>query len=120
MSSPQLFFAQLPLETSTSKVPTFLVSDMFLVVAAALVIGGAIVAWLVVFRGPKSDISPARRVYKGHAPAEEESEEPETSSSGRRRKKRRSRRREHRSRNPTLAETGGLPPPRGPEAPLIP
>ena len=33
----------------------------------------------------------------------------------RHRKKRRSRRREHRQRNPTLSQTGGLPPPRDPE-----
>ena len=40
---------------------------------------------------------------------------------GRRRRRRRRRRRDHRSRNPTLAETGGLPPTKseGPSAPSL-
>jgi hypothetical protein len=55
---------------------------------------------------------------------EEESEETATASlegakgvRERRRKKRRTRRRHHRSRNPTLSQVGGLPPPRDPKQP---
>lgn len=119
MSKPWLILAQLPLQPPVSKASSFQVMDLFLVLGIILVLGLGIVAWLLIVRGPKSDISPARRVYKGHSSTDEEDEQNEHSSS-RRRKKRKSRRREHRGRNPTLAETGGLPPPRGPEAPLIP
>lgn len=122
MISAQIFLAQLPIPVPTSKVPRFLLSDVFLIIAGAAVLFGLAVAWLVYVRGPKSDISPARRVYKGHpAPPPVEVKEAEGEKQSRRnRKKKRTRRREHRARNATLSETGGLPPPKGPEAPLIP
>src|SRR2546426_8548985 len=51
----------------------------------------------------------------------EEEGEAEETHPGRRHRRRRRRRRDHRPRNPTLAETGGLPPskPEGPSAPSV-
>lgn len=118
MSNSCLMLAQISFDAPVTKVPTFQIMHLFIVLGIVLALGAAIVTWLLIFRAPKSDISPARRVYKGHSSESEESTE--SNDSGRRRKKRRTRRREHRGRNPTLAETGGLPPPRGPEAPLLP
>ena len=119
MSGGFLILAQLPLPKPTSKVPGFWASDVFLIIGAALVLGGIIAAWVFLSRRPKTDVSPARRVYKG-TPAPGTSAETGGSGDQRKLNRKRSRRREHRARNPTLSETGGLPPPRGPEAPLIP
>ncbi|MHB8523722.1 MAG: hypothetical protein ACYDH9_23610 [Limisphaerales bacterium] len=51
------------------------------------------------------------------APAAADSEDPDDSGPHRHRHRRRRRRRDHRPRNPTLAETGGLPPERPDEPP---
>ena len=120
MSAAALMLAELPITAPTTKVPGLWASDLFLIFAAALLLCGTIAAWVFFTKRPRSSGgSPARKVYKGISPANAEAGGDE-SGSGKRRKRRKSRRREHRGRNPTLSETGGLPPPRGPEAPLIP
>ena len=100
-----LLASELPLP-GTSKVPGMVASDLVMIIGFAALIFGAFIAYIVFIRGPKNQI-PARRIYKS-------SDEP-PSSSGRKRKRKKTRRREHRSSNPTLAQTGGLPPPRNPE-----
>jgi len=64
-----------------------------------------IVLWAIFLRKPRRRQS-GEKHRRHHSPARPNSDE---GSGGRRRKWRR-RRREHRPRNPTLAETGGLPP----------
>jgi hypothetical protein len=90
-------------------------SNLVLILTVALLIAGVFIAYIVFIRGSKSEIQiPSRRIH------EDEDEEGSSSSSsekgeGRRRKKKRTRRREHRHRNPTLSQTGGLPPSRDSE-----
>lgn len=116
MSVPFSMLAQvnnIPVPPAGSKAATFIFSDVALIFLAAGAIMLAILVWVLVVRGPKQQ-GRSRRIYKESQPSSDEDEEKGT---GRRRKKRRVRRREHRSRNPTLAETGGLPEPRPPGVP---
>jgi len=75
------------------------------------VAGGAIFAtlaiWLIYRRKRRKRVTGGEKVFRpNQSAAEEEAHAEEV----RRRYKRRVRRRDHRGRNPTLAETGGLPP----------
>lgn len=128
----------LPGSTSSgTRTAGVLIGDILLVVAAALVL--ALVLFLGVkylYKGSESSrtsnwrVSSSRR-RRGESGSsngsegsvsEEEgeaSEEGEADENGmvRRRKRRRRQKRDHRPRNPTLAETGGLPPERNPQTP---
>lgn len=84
----------------------FVFSDLAILCLVLLFLTGALFFWAFFIRGPKQQSS-TRRI-------ERESSSDEEGSSGRRRKRKKVRRREHRKRNPTLAETGGLPEPRPP------
>lgn len=86
-----------------------------------LLIGGlvlAIIAWAVFIRGPRKHPEEVNRQPLAANPdpyvtVTEDGRE-------RHKKKRRVRRRDHRQRNPTLDQTGGLPPPRDPhESPSV-
>ena len=100
-----LLAADMPIP-GTSKVPGMVASDLVMIIGLAALIFTAFIAYVVFIRGPKNQV-PARRIYK--------SSDESSSSSGRKRKRKKTRRREHRQSNPTLAQTGGLPPPRNPE-----
>jgi hypothetical protein len=78
------------------------------VAGAGLLVLGALTLWL---KGRRSRHRHHRRHTRPEtlANAVEQTEEPDELPQ---RHRRRRRRREHRPRNPTLAETGGLPPPR--------
>lgn len=91
-----------------SKVPGLVASDLILIVGLAALLFGAIITWIVFVRGPKT---PKESRAKPITPAVTTTEDGRE----RVRKKKRTRRREHRQTNPTLAQTGGLPPPRPPE-----
>ena len=84
-------------------------TDMLLIIAITLVVGLVLVIWAVYIRKPKEDRS-AR--FKTRPYVEELDD-----GTIRKRKKRKRLRREHRERNPTLAEVGGLPPLKGDSAP---
>lgn len=99
----------LDLPTAT-KVPKLVASDMALIIGLAVLLVGAIFVWVVFVRGPKKHPS-ERRTYLKAKPQVTVTEDGRE----RVRKKKRHRRRDHRQRNPTLAQTGGLPPPRDPE-----
>ena len=77
-----------------------------IVFGAIVTVVVAVLIWVIFFRKRED---PSARRYREHftRSAEIQSNSPENKESSRRRKKRR---REHRQRNPTLAETGGLPP----------
>ena len=97
---------------TNSKVPGLVASDMVLIFSLATLIFGGIIAWVVFVRGPKKHPSerrppPASAPPKVNVTITEDGME-------RVRKKKRARRREHRQINPTLSQTGGLPPPRDP------
>lgn len=96
-------------------------SDVGLVVAAGFGVGLILLVCVRFFRRPRRSThshatsSAGRRERKERvaaAAAEEEDSGEGGGGGGRRRRRRRSPRREHRPRNPTLAETGGLPPAR--------
>lgn len=128
---PLLAAVDLPQPTTTTKIPAFLYSDIGVICILSGLTMLALLCWVVFVRGAKQQI-PARRIYKSsrsHSssasaaaptpPENDLAEEQESTHATRerRRKKRRTRRREHRGRNPTLAQTGGLPPPRNPDFP---
>ncbi len=92
----------------------FTTTDLLIVVSAALVVGLALLIWAVFLR--------KRRDEHDHPdPHRTESIVEAPSSSGhhgrRKHKRRRRRRRDHRPRNPTLSQTGGLPSPRPEDQP---
>jgi hypothetical protein len=89
--------------------------ELFWVLVAIGAIVLVIIAWALFFRRRPDEVSgwgPARSHY--HEPSADLGSK---SSHGSRRRRRRRRRREHRPRNPTLAETGGLPPVRPEQSP---
>lgn len=92
-----------------AKVPRLVASDLVLIIGLAALLFGGIVTWVVFVRGPRKHPSEDRVPASGK-PAATITEDGRE----RRRKKKRSRRRDHRQRNPSLAQTGGLPPPRDP------
>jgi type VI protein secretion system component VasK len=84
--------------------------DAILVFGALTVVTLIIVVWAAFIRKKPREHSSQhhhrhRPATQSEAVSQETAEEP-----GRERRRRRRRRREHRPRNPTLAETGGLPP----------
>jgi hypothetical protein len=96
-------FAQVTLGApEPSKVPGFVLRDFVSILGAGLIIFLVLVLYVALIRGPKQQTR-SRRIYKSDGDSD-------ASASGKRRKKKKTRRREHRTRNPTLAQTGGLPP----------
>ena len=87
-------------------------SDMSLILGSIVLLVGALLFWVIFIRGPKKHPEVANR-----KPLEAKPDPNVTLTEDgreRHRKKRRERRRDHRQRNPTLDQTGGLPPPRDP------
>jgi hypothetical protein len=109
--APQLL-AQL--QPQPSKVPSFIASDLFMIIAFSVMIFLVFFAWILLVRGPRNQV-PARRIYKSSHSSSDVTDEEKAAKSNKRRKKKKTRRREHRGRNPTLSEVGGLPSPRPPE-----
>jgi hypothetical protein len=93
-----------------SKVPGLQASDLILVIGLATLLFGGLITWAVILRGPRKHPSENRNLPKPSHTVTVTDDGRE-----RHRKKRRTRRRDHRQRNPTLSQTGGLPPPRNPE-----
>lgn len=89
--------------------------EALLVVLASCVVGFIFLVWAAFFYTRRR-----RRKHRPHHRHDRTADAPttanaksETESESRHRRRRRRRRRDHRPRNPTLAETGGLPPIRG-------
>jgi hypothetical protein len=77
-------------------------SDLLLIIAVALLLLTALVCWAIFIRKPGAG---EKHTYKSR-PTIQETEDGRI----RKRKKHKRLRREHRQRNPTLSEAGGLPP----------
>jgi hypothetical protein len=77
--------------------------DLLVIIAVALLLLTALVCWAIFIRKPKAETRD--RVYKSQLKVEETDD-----GQIRKRKKHKRPRREHRQRNPTLNEAGGLPP----------
>ncbi len=101
---------QLPVPSSTtgwSRLPGF-VQDIILVLCIGLILLVLLLIWASFFRRRSrhhSDLRAASHVLEDSPPVV-------STEHRHRHHKHRRRRREHRPRNPTLAQTGGLPPPR--------
>jgi hypothetical protein len=120
MTSPVILLAQLealnPLNATLpdSKAGGLMVKNILLIIGIGLGLAGLLAAWARFYvrgrqrqrqrhhRPPEARPAPSR-IANDSEPADEPEER------GRRRRRRRHRR-DHRPRNPTLAETGGLPP----------
>jgi hypothetical protein len=100
--------ADLPAAQPT-RVPRLVASDLVVILGLAGLIFVLFIAYLVFIRGSKSEIQAPRRSHNDEITPSDES------NGGHRRKRKRVRRRDHRQRNPTLSQTGGLPPPRDPQ-----
>ncbi len=113
--------------------PSAALSDLLVVISAVSILTLALI--LVVYLWWKSRRNRRRRHHhrqdahrvekkvEAHLAEDDEFDEEEESEEqvpGRRKRRRRRRRRGHRPRNPTLAETGGLPPVRSTDAPPPP
>lgn len=109
-TSPLDRLQTLPQPTSGPRPETGLVTrELLLVSGAVLLVVLILVVWAIYLRKPKRG--------RTHSPVLMDRDKSQSSSesrhSGRFRRRFRRRRRPHRSRNPTLADTGGLPPARG-------
>ncbi len=94
---------QLPVQPAPRTLLGMRLSDMMLLVGVALLLAVALLIWAMFIRGPKDERG--ERNYHSRKYVEERDD-----GTIRKRKKHRRRRRDHRQRNPTLAEVGGLPP----------
>ncbi len=98
--------------------------DLLIGLTIALAVGAGIVLWIYFRSRMKSDdqdrerLSQMTRGHSGGKSREKKNDEGEKKSTttvtedGLHRRRKRRRRRDHRQRNPSLSETGGLPPPR--------
>lgn len=84
-------------------------SDVMLLLGVAFVLALVLLVWAVYIRKPKREQND--RVFESRKYIEELDD-----GTIRKRKKHRRRRRDHRGRNPTLSEVGGLPPMKGDSA----
>ena len=105
-----------------SKVTGLIFSDVLWIIAAVLALLVALIIWAKYLRNrkPRKRRSGGQKVFRDSGSAEEDQETEQTeeeANEARRRYKYRYKRRQHRDRNPTLAETGGLPPARPEEPP---
>lgn len=106
-----LFASAIP-DQPLGKMPALLMKDVLLIVGASLALLFLLVLWAKYLRNakPKRRRRGGQKVFRGAGSSEETEEAEEAAAEDRRRFKFRYKRRDHRSRNPTLAETGGLPP----------
>jgi len=118
MNGTMCFFAQavLPLDNVSSHGMSTLLREVMIVTAAAAGVTLLVVLWAVYFRRKRRHHSHHHHHHhhsgqdraSGMTPTQTATEAEPASGSHRRRRRRW--RRDHRPRNPTLAETGGLPP----------
>ena len=103
---------------SVGKVPNWLFKDVLIILLVGIGLLFTLLVWAKYFRSAKKK----KRIKSGaeaeivYRDSDDEEGSDDAGDSRRRRYKRRYRRRDHRSRNPTLAETGGLPPGRNGES----
>jgi hypothetical protein len=115
---PLLAQMEVKLGQPPGKIAGLLMKDVVLIVTIGLFLllaSMALVRYLYRRRRTKKHVDEARKVYRESDPPKDEENKTDSSES-RRRYKYRWKRRGHRTRNPTLAETGSLPPPRADES----
>ncbi|HLH57485.1 MAG TPA: hypothetical protein VKY92_28150 [Verrucomicrobiae bacterium] len=96
-------------------------SELLVLLGAVALVTLGLIVWAVYIRKPPRQHSHRYRYPTGQpTPADANAVSETEDGSGKRYRRKRRRRREHRPRNPTLAETGGLPPLRAeqPQDPL--
>jgi len=119
MIHARFFFAQaaLPLDNVSVHGVTTVLREVMIVTGAAAIVTLIVVLWAVYFRRRRRHHTHHNSHHHHHAqpPTEDGISHSEITADAPteeqpRHRRRRRRRREHRPRNPTLAETGGLPP----------
>jgi type VI protein secretion system component VasK len=102
-----------------SKVTGLIASDVLWILVAVLTLLLVLVLWAKYLRNrkPRKRRSGGQKVFRESGSSDEDQETEEEAADARRRYKYRYKRRQHRVRNPTLSETGGLPPTRSEEPP---
>lgn len=99
-----------------------LIGDLAIVILSALGVAAALFLWAKYLRKPSSkdadtrgwQSSSRRQVDKSSSRSTSEEGASDRAEAGVQRRRRKRMRRDHRARNPTLAETGGLPPQKTP------
>jgi hypothetical protein len=89
--------------------------DVMLIILTGLALGLVLLLFAKIYVRRSRAGRHGRRAESPPQPVTYDEDEEEHHHHGRRRRRRRRHRRDHRLRNPTLAETGGLPPPKPPE-----
>ena len=100
-----------PLDAQPSRIFGMATKDVLLIVGACVVLGLVLFLWVYLTRkeGRRSAGNGGRVIHRSHGDA--------SHSGQRRRRRRHHRHQEEYRRNPTLQETGGLPPPRPDDSP---
>lgn len=96
---------------SFTKTTRIFAMDTLVVFLIGGAICGGLVLWARYLRKRRRRVTGGEKVYRSHAAPAHSNEDAEA----RRRYKRRVRRRDHRARNPTISQVGGLPPARAQE-----
>ena len=110
MSLPLLGQIDLRPSTSTSKLPTLLLPDLLLILGVGLGLMLILLLWVVFVRKRKAPRSSGRITYRTGVIEEGDAPKDDSGHGRHHHRRHRRQRRDHRERNPTLAETGGLPP----------
>lgn len=112
----QLFFASILPETGFTVSSGHALVDMFIVLGIIILLSVALFVIVSIVKGRKSGgvkRHDHKRAKSGESTIRIAESKAVDGESGRRRRKFRKRKKDHRPRNPTLAETGGLPPEAG-------
>ena len=121
MTDPFLLLAQLeglnPLNPTApiSKGSGMVFKDVLLIIMTGLALGLVLVLFAKIYVRKSKERRHERKTDASPGVRAEDDEDEHHHDGHRRHRRRRRQRRDHRLRNPTLAETGGLPPPKPPE-----
>lgn len=116
MSLPLLGQIDLRPPSAASKLPTLLLPDILTILGIGLGLMVILLLWVIFVRKRKQPRSSNRITYRTGVIEEDSPLETDSGHHRHHHRRHRRRRRDHRERNPTLAETGGLPPPREDES----
>jgi hypothetical protein len=86
--------------------------DMLIALSVGLAVGFALFVWAYLRSKNKPDLLDRSNVVRKSSSASSSSSDSDGTAGERRKRRRKRRRRDHRPRNPSLQQTGGLPPPR--------
>jgi hypothetical protein len=92
--------------------PRFNPRDILIALSVGLAVGFALFLWAYLRSRKQPDLMDRSNVVRERSSASSNSSNSSATAGERRKRRRKRRRRDHRPRNPSLQQTGGLPPPR--------